>query len=162
MDPGIFPWAPLQDAVSSAPPANVPIPRAPPWPAADPSATVTSPIRMDPLQGSPTQMKAPPVATTLQAQSESLPPRPAPSLDLPLSREPFQLPALTVEAPVRRVQGVLPKPVRFHPLQVKAPPCPSLQPLLGLSHRHLLCRQPPVLPYPCLSQSHQQRVFRPP
>jgi len=71
MDLGIFPWAPLQDAVSSAPRANVPIPRAPPSRAADPSATPISPIRMDPQRLSPIQMKALPVATILRVQSAS-------------------------------------------------------------------------------------------
>ena len=90
MDPGIFPWAPLQDALQLAPPANVPIPRAPQWLAADPSATVTSPIRMDPLQGSPIQMKVPPAATTSWAQSGFLPLDPPLSVDHARSREPFQ------------------------------------------------------------------------
>jgi hypothetical protein len=90
MDLGIFPWAHSQDAVSWDPPAAVPIPRAPPWPAADPSATAISPIRMDPRRISLTQMKAPPVATTLRARLQFLPLDPAPSADLPLSRELFQ------------------------------------------------------------------------
>ncbi len=90
MDLGIFPWGPSQDAVSWGPPAVVPIPRAPPSPAADPDATVTSPIRMAQPQGSPTQMKAPPAATTLRARLQFLPLDLALSLDLPLSREPFQ------------------------------------------------------------------------
>jgi len=101
MDLGIFPWAPLQDAVSWGPPAAVPTPRAPPSPAADPSATVTSPIRMDPPQGSLIQMKAPLAATTLRGRLRFLRLPRRPRLNLPLSREQFQPPALAVEALVR-------------------------------------------------------------
>jgi hypothetical protein len=90
MDPGIFPWAPLQDAVSSAPRANVPIPRAPRSPAADPNATPISPIRMDQRLASPIQMKAPLAAITSWAQSEFPPLDPPLSVNHARSRELFQ------------------------------------------------------------------------
>jgi len=73
MEAGIFPWAPLQDVPQSAPPANVLIHKDPQWQAADPSATVTSPIRMAQQPASPIQMKAPLAAITLRGQSGFLP-----------------------------------------------------------------------------------------